>query len=178
MIAKYIACVGSRETPPDVLAWMETTAAELVRHGCAIVSGNAEGADQAWARGANSVDPNRVLLCLPWIGYQQQAVVEGNIAVALDNLGRDQYNGYMDIAARLHPSWGYLNGAAHRLHARNIAIVECASAVIGYLNPLKKGGGGTGMAFRAARHYGVPAWNVANADVRETVIGLCLKAAA
>ena len=58
----YIACIGSRATPPLVLDWMRQAGALLVRAGHRIISGNAPGADQAWAAGGNTADPTQVTL--------------------------------------------------------------------------------------------------------------------
>lgn len=160
-----IACVGSRETPFVVLKWIEETGAALARAGYTIRSGNAPGADQAWARGANSVDPTKVELCLPWEGFEARAIVSGNIVRRI----RSTDHKYYDAVKETHPAFGHLSAAALNLHARNAMIGDGAYLMLGSLNPSKPGGGGTGGAFRIAQRYGVITMNVADALVRETI---------
>lgn len=163
---RNIACVGSRETPDVVLAWMESTGAALVRAGYRIISGNAPGADQAWARGGNSVDPRRVTLCLPWEDFETGAIVVGNVVKVLKIVGGPDY---VAAVRATHPNFANLSSASIRLHARNAMIVEDVHLVLGYLNPGKPGGGGTGGAFRIAQRNQICTLNVADAFVRAAI---------
>ena len=72
------ACIGSRRTPPAYLKLMEYLGEAIVENGDWVVSGNCKGADQAYAKGANKVDPTKVLLYLPWKTYETSALVKGN----------------------------------------------------------------------------------------------------
>lgn len=161
-----IACVGSRETPLQHLVWMEKFAADLVSRGATIVSGNALGADQAWARGGNSVDPSKVILCLPWTGYEAKAVVPGNQVVSLDDSPVLERRQLMKIASTHHPAWSVLSAASQKLHSRNVMILSLANRLVGYLNHGKLGGGGTGMAFRLAYTYTIPSYDVSEEKIR------------
>lgn len=163
-----IACVGSRETSPAVLRWMEKTGAALVRSGYTIVSGNAPGADQAWARGGNSMDPECVELCLPWESFESSAVHGRNVVRVL---GIDQvaYQRHVLRVQETHPSFARLSPGALRLHARNAMIVEDVHLVLGSLNSGKPGGGGTGSAFRIAQRQGICTFNVADSLVRRMI---------
>lgn len=163
-----IACVGSRETPPVVLKWVEATGAALVRAGYTLVSGNAHGADQAWARGGNSMDPTRVELCLPWESFEATAIHGRNVVCIVD-FANSEHNKHVDQVKATHPSFGRLTDAALRLHARNAMIVEGTHLVLGALNPAKPGGGGTGSAFRIAQRQGICTFNVADSLVRKMI---------
>ncbi len=156
MIPKYIACVGSRETPADVLAWMERFGAEIVHRGGHILTGNAPGADQAWARGGNSVDPTKVHLRLPWVDFERQAIHPDNDVTVLEHLGIDAWRHCAALASAQHKRWLQLSQGAQKLVARNVLIIEPATLAIGYLNAGKVGGGGTGGAMRIAGLVGVP----------------------
>jgi hypothetical protein len=134
---------------------MERMGAGFVAQGFTVVSGNAAGADQAWARGASAVDPTKLVLCLPWESYGPPPPPGAAVQVAGDDTR------LRDIAAKLHPAWGYLSSAVQRLHTRNIAIVEGAAAVFGYTS---KRGGGTMMALRAAHFFGIPATDLRTKD--------------
>lgn len=158
-----IACIGSRETSPVVLKWMEATGAALVRAGYTIVSGNAPGADQAWARGGNSMDPTRVELCLPWGSFETASIHGRNVVRTFDATDGQRA---IALVQATHPAFARLTHGALLLHARNAMIVENAHLVLGSLNAAKLGGGGTRSAFRIAQRLGVCTFNVADALVR------------
>jgi hypothetical protein len=153
-----IACIGSRETPSNILRWMEEAGANLVRAGHTIVSGNAPGADQAWARGGNSVDPTKVELCLPWRDFELHAYRHGNRITPSDATAWRH-------AAGLHPLWDHLRDGPRRLLARNVKIVYGSTRVLGYL--AGHGAGGTAFAFRIAEYFDVPTFDVARPEIRE-----------
>jgi len=158
---QFIACVGARSTPPEILRWMEKMGAELVRRGFSIISGNASGADQAWVRGGNDVDPAKVKLCLPWRSFEAQAIHPGNVVAVLDELQSSEKVSYFHLAAKYHPAWDQLMLGARKLHARNAMIVEPAQELVGYVDHSRPGGGGAGMAFRLADgHFGIRSWDV------------------
>jgi hypothetical protein len=140
---------------------MERTGAELVRRGYGIISGNAPGADQAWARGGNFVDPTKVTLCLPWDGFERKTIHPRNV-VQLASFDPDR-------TTRIASMFGSRSTrqAAIWLHARNVMIIEPASTVLGYL-PFGQQGG-TGMAFKLARMFRVEAENVADEGVRDAI---------
>lgn len=167
-VNERIACVGSRETSPAVLKWMEATGAALVRAGYTLVSGNAPGADQAWARGGNSQDPTRVELCLPWESFESSAV-HGRNVVRVFGIDAVDSQRYVLRVQETHPSFARLTDAALRLHARNAMIVEGAHLVLGALNPGKLSGGGTRSSFRIAQRHGICTFNVADALVRRMI---------
>jgi hypothetical protein len=162
-----IACIGSRETPLPIREWVEDFGGKLVSAGYVLVSGNAPGADQAWARGGNRVDPARVELCLPWDGFEARAICAGNIMRPLRIVDIDGCVAReMAITAEMHPRWKQLSAAAQYLLSRNVMIVEGTRCVIGYADPHKKLGGGTGFAFNVARRFEIPCIDVASASER------------
>jgi len=165
-VNERIACIGSREASHVVLKWMETTGAALVRAGYTLVSGNAPGSDQAWARGGNAQDPTRVELCLPWESFESSAIHGRNVVRVFKSAESLRY---VALVQATHPSFARLTDGALRLHARNAMIVEEAHLVLGALNPVKPGGGGTGSAFRIAQRQGICTFNVADALVREMI---------
>lgn len=147
---RKFACIGSRDTPVEFISLMEDVGEYIARqNGCVIATGNAKGADQAFARGGNRVDPMRVWLYLPWGTYESQAVVWGNKSVT------DMEPGTRLIAARNHPNWENLSFGVKRLMIRNASIVMGSSLVIAYLNHSRKGGGGTGHGWRIAEDLGI-----------------------
>ena len=68
------------------------------------------------------------------------------------------------IAADLHPVWHRCSPAARKLHARNVSILAVdTDAPVDAVACWTRDGlpnGGTGMAIRIARHYGIPVLNL------------------
>lgn len=90
---KAYAGIGSRQTPPDVLARMRVLGEELARHGWILRSGSAPGADTAFEVGCDLGRGCKEIF-LPWLQWQ----------------GRAQGD---------HPAWDYLSPTAKACHARN-----------------------------------------------------------
>lgn len=168
-LASTVALVGSRRTPPAVCRAMERAAADLARAGIRGRSGNSPGADRAWARGVNAVDPAALALFLPWSGFGATAVDRANAVTVVD---RTVHAWAFERARAAAPGWPRLAAArrwaALRLLARNALIllgrdgrapVQC---VIGYIHPEKEQtGGGTGHTFRIAHATGIPVYRIA-----------------
>lgn len=146
---KKIACIGSREVNGDQLRAMKDIGQYIAEQGWTVASGNCEKSDQAYAEGANRVNPGLVQLYLPWATYERQAIVTGN-QIYLNHSGLDE-----TLAEKHHPNWGNLSYGVKKLMTRNVAIVRDSKAVIAYLNHGKKGGGGTGHGWRVAQDLGI-----------------------
>ena len=156
---KVYAGIGSRQTPPHILKKMTLYGAEMASKGFYLRSGNAQGADQAFALGANSVDPGKVLLYLPWKRYEEQAIVEGN------HYFFNPHNQFEDAAIKLvkelHPAPEKLSQGALKLHSRNVAILlgnrlDRPVELVVYWSPKGEAIGGTGMGLRIAKKFGIP----------------------
>jgi hypothetical protein len=160
-----IACIGSRETPLPVLSWMEEVGEKLVWTGYTVVSGNAPGADQAWARGGNRADPARVELCLPW-EYFNASALNGRNPIRVVRTADVVHAKFYELVRETHPSWGKLSADDLQLHARNAMIVTGADVVLGSVGAH---GGGTAAAFRMAQRLRIPTFNVADALTREMI---------
>lgn len=147
---KKIACIGSRDIPPDVEAKMEAIGEYIAQRGWYLGSGNALGADAAYARGANRVDPSKVIIYLPFPSYNRELIVPGNHIV------NDTQPEWERLAAQHHPRFPLLTRGAKAMMVRNAGIVRNADFVIAYLNRTKIGGGGTGHGWRIAGELGIP----------------------
>jgi len=152
---------GSREVPEAVQQRMETLAAYLMKAFPALRarSGNAPGADQAWARGVNSVDPARLELILPVPRWRREAILPGNQALSLREALPEDAMAARDLT-RAHYEWGnrrgpsaydplpefrkpYLDRDALKVlgHADYRGKRRKATAALFYLNASRKGGG-------------------------------------
>lgn len=156
-----VAAIGSRETPDSILSLMEKTGAWLARKGYIVKSGNATGADQAWARGVNSVDPTSLVLSLPWPSYETQAIRKGNMLVLT-------YPEWMrEKAKQLHPAWDRLGQGGEKLMIRNIDIIHGVRQTLCWMNPVKQGG--TGQGVRYSLELGIPVLNLYYPEVRAKI---------
>lgn len=147
---RKIACIGSRDAPPEYLELMRKIGSYIVRSKCCVATGNAQGSDQAFALGGNQVDSQKVILYLPWSTYEKSAIEWGNRRVL------DHPTGCRELAARHHPAWGNLTQGVRSLMTRNASIILDSKLVIAYLNHSKQGGGGTGHGWRIAKSLGIP----------------------
>ena len=163
------AGIGSRSSPPDVLALMHRIAAALARLGWALRSGGAPGADSAFEAGALAAG-GRVGLYLPWRGFEGRTE-----HVVLHEATARAY----ELAPRFHPGWDRLGRGARALHARNVhqvlgASCENRASFVACWTPdgatsaaeTSARTGGTGTAVRIASAHGVPVYNLQRADHR------------
>lgn len=157
------AGIGSRATPPKILAEMETIAAEFARAHWVLRSGHAPGADQAFERGAGG----RAEVYLPWPSFEAQVRVQS------DHLIDHPSKAAHELAAEHHPNWLNLKQGPRQLHARNghqilgQELDSPAACVICWTSNGSLDGadweatGGTGQALRIAAAHGVPVFNLA-----------------
>lgn len=170
-VTDFVPCVGSREVDGDMQAWIASTGALLVRNDYVIISGNAEGADQAWQTGGNSVDPARVIVCQPWHGYNMQALHPRNHVRQVRGVSHSTRVHLAEVAAAVHPRWVSLSRSDRDLHIRNVFLCEGSAGILGAPNHKKAGGGGTGMSIRLAKFWKIPFFDVTRTDVRNAVEG-------
>jgi hypothetical protein len=149
---KYVACIGSRilDIEEQKLCFR---IGQFLSQGYIIKTGNAKGADQAYARGVNSIDPSKVRLYLPWKDYNIGNVVEGNVIACL----KPKIKWY-SVVKDLHLTYDTLSYGAKTLHARNVGIVEDVDFVVAF--PNKTNGGGTVMGIRIALKNNITVYNL------------------
>jgi hypothetical protein len=171
---KTYAGVGSRKAPEEVLKLMERIGKRLAELGWTLRTGGAEGADQAFERGARA-GGGQVEVFLPWPGYNGH----GN-----GRLERPSVEAFQ-VAATLHPAWERLSPAVKKLMARNshqvlgasmddpVALLICWTPD-GAESEAECGPetGGTGQAIRLASRRGVPVVNLKRVGALERIAGL------
>jgi len=173
-----IACIGSRDLTTAQLGICEKLGFWVVQCGHILDTGNAPGADQAFARGANQVRPDLVHLHLPWYNFERQAIHDDNVVHLLNDLDELHFKLYESVAIQHHPAWGRLSQGARKLMLRNSSImfptvVPEGSGIEGVpvdmclaLPSDKPGGGGTGQGMRIAQDTTTRLFNL-----RETFAG-------
>src|SRR5687767_13602035 len=97
---KRYAGIGSRETPPDVLEYMESLGKSWAEAGVLLRSGGARGADTAFEKGCDRANGPKEIF------RSGDATLDA-----------------MKHAARFHPNWDACGSYARKLHARNSMIV-------------------------------------------------------
>jgi len=168
---RYYAGIGSRQTPRAVIEEMEVIGRVLGDHGWHLRSGFADGADQAFFRGALSSDRgmHAVTNYLPWAGFNTAPRFETPRFVV-----PDMNTIQMEVASQFHPNWKACSPAAKQLHTRNVCQILGEDLVTPSLMVVcwtKDGlaGGGTGQALRIANGYGIPVFDLAREIDKEAL---------
>lgn len=175
MSKNFYTGIGSRETPKDILEYMELVAIRLSKLGYIMRSGGAQGADSAFEKGVPNPELREIYI--PWggFGYDDDKKYHNPSKgyYALQNLGFEE--DAMKIAGRLHPAWGACSRGAKSLHSRNIHQIlgqdlqTPADFVIAYAKEDRNGNakGGTAMAISLADMRGIPVYNLYRDGDRE-----------
>ena len=167
---------GSRNAPATIQARMEQLAAHLMRTFPSLIArtGNAEGSDQAWARGVNRIDPKRLQLVLPVPHYKAESIAAANEVAVLQEVPPEDY-GPAKALTREHYEYGsskgpaaydplppfkktYLDRDALKVlgHTNYSGRRQKATTALFYLDPNKSNGGGTGHTLRLCEAQRVP----------------------
>lgn len=146
----HIACIGARATPLPILTEMEAIGLQLAVRGIGMRSGDADGADTAFYRGASCINPKLFQRLPGRIGH---------------------YIEWQQHAAMFHPNWAACDERARSNHARNSAVMlgpspmSAPEPVIAVVCWTEGGAviGGTGQALRIAASplYNIPVFNLA-----------------
>ena len=154
------AGIGSRATPTGILSRMTALAEVLGSWGWKLRSGGAEGADAAFAEGAEDK-----VVFRPWAKKDAPGARILSEATLAD---------FERIAAKHHPNWRACNKWARKLHARNVAIVlgESGMEPVDLVVAWTPGGewtGGTATALRLSAAHHIPVLNFGSADRKGSV---------
>ena len=165
------AGVGSREAPEEVLVVLEELGRILAERGWLLRSGNARGADQAFAKGAGAVSPELVEIFLSWPGYEKEAILPG--CRVHGSPGKES----REMASRYHSGWDICASGARALHGRNVEIILGPSldSPVSLVLCWTAGGkvrGGTAMGIHVARAGAIPLVNLGTSAGMEFAGGL------
>lgn len=176
MTTKYYAGIGSRDLTPEQLETCERLGFWFARCGWTLHTGNAPGADQAFAQGANQVNPALVHLHLPWPGFERQAVVNGNVVRSLEDLEPARLAWYTALAKKHHGAWHKLTQGGEKLMIRNgLIMLPCGCHPVDLclaLPSAKRWGGGTGQGMRLGEKLKIRVVNLRELD-RQQLAALC-----
>lgn len=155
MLSFTYAGIGSRETPTDVCNTMTEMARKLDHLGLVLFSGGADGADEAFEKGAM----NKIIF-LPWNGFNNKRKDGKQYIVP---------NYEESFVEKYHPNAQYLKPGALKLMSRNsyqVLGIDLKSPVDFVVCWTKDGKstGGTGQALRIAEDYSIPIFNLKRPD--------------
>ena len=166
---------GTRELPADdrprltaFARWLALTYPHAVFR-----TGNAKGADEAFAEGVESVDPARLEYVLPYAGHRKKSDPSPARRVALDAMppmaeknaaytteqASPEYASLLakrDRVPRLRAKAGYLLRDTIKVSGADEADLNKAVFGIFYVNPDDPMKGGTGHTIRVCRTLNVP----------------------
>lgn len=165
-MSRVIGCIGTRTPTKEQRAVCVKLGMWIAVNKHQLRSGNAEGCDQAYAEGANHIDPTAVHLCLPWPNYERQAVVAGNHVHLLEDLDPTHLQALREEAARTHKRWSNLTQGTQKLHTRNGLIIESCDLILALPNS-SPWGGGTGQGMRIAEQRGIRVVNLTKLNQQE-----------
>lgn len=162
----YYTGVGSRETPEEILGVMTRLGVYMAQRGLILRSGGADGADTAFEKGCDQVNPKLKQIFLPWNNFSGRSAKETGVIVKIEPVIELQAS---EIAREIHPAWDTaLTQGAKKLHTRNVYqvlgpnIKEPSMFLVGYAKLDKNGEpkGGTRTAIKLAEKFGVRNYNL------------------
>ncbi|WP_073167402.1 hypothetical protein [Desulfofundulus australicus] len=142
------AVIGTREPNSRMARLCEAVCRKLRDAGYYLATGNALGIDNIARDTWNERFPERVILYLPWAGYNAGGIHPRNRVIVFSGQ-RD----WLESVRKYHPAPDRLSSAAVKLHARNFGIVKSADLVIAFPRSISKPGG-TGQGMRIAEALG------------------------
>ncbi|MGZ8924617.1 MAG: hypothetical protein ACXW2E_01915 [Nitrososphaeraceae archaeon] len=173
---KLYAGIGSRSTPFDVLADMESFAFIASKKGWILRSGHAAGADSAFEIGCDNANGKKEIF-LPWLGFRNNYVSEFCQPTSEAH----------SLAESIHPAYNYLSYGAKNLVARNMHQIlgydlkTPVEFIICYTPNGQESkieydhrSGGTGSAIALASSCNIPVFNLYNKNRYLDVIELLI----
>ena len=164
----FYAGIGSRKTPPAILADMRTIASSLATDGWSLSSGGAAGADSAFEAAA---PPHKRRIYLPKQYHNgRSAGTHGYLVIPHEHRATGE-----NIAREYHPAWHRCSPFARMLHTRNTAIIlghDLRTPVRAVICWTPEGAvtGGTGNGMRIALSRGIPVINLATVQREDALL--------
>lgn len=166
-IKKYTG-IGSRETPDDILLFMNKIAHVLYKNDYILRSGGSDGADKAFEKPVKYNSKNKEIY-LPWEGFNKNDSPLFNVSESA-----------FKIASRFHPYWNSLKYTSKLLIGRNVYQIlgfnlnEPSDFVICWTKNGEEVGG-TGTTIKIAKEYNVPVFNLFFPEIYNNIFNLLFK---
>lgn len=158
---KYYAGIGSRETPPDIVAKMREIGRVLAMHQWTLRSGGADGADVAFESGARSVKGNWEIWNPRAGEVQKQSWAIEEVAKYCHEFPFSRMKPFTQVLLmrNMYQILGFDGDAP-------VKFVICWTKTE---DPCHKDAGGTRYAVRCAVAHGIPVFNLSRASDLEKV---------
>jgi len=172
--APVILLEGTRQLPEDDTHLLTAFARKLatVFPHAVFRSGNAAGADDAFAAGILSVDPKRLQYIIPTHGSRKKFRSPSAIAFSLEELSAEKIDRLADETVAASPEYASMMKSRHssrRLANLAAYLLRDTLKIVGYgetfppatfgifyVNPDKPAGGGTGHTIRVCKRHNIP----------------------
>lgn len=140
-------------------------------------TGNAKGADEAFAAGVASIDPTRLEFVVPYANHRSNQRPENSLVMAIDDVPSTRMEDLVETTLQVSPQYKRVavNYRKHKTHPRQRAtaqvILRDTLKVVGadslsqpvagifYVNASDADRGGTGHTMRVCRAQGLPVIN-------------------
>lgn len=122
-----IACLGDRNLDELELRICELVGKQLAQKGHEIISGNTRGAEQAFARGFSSVNPEGCTIILPWMSFEIDAFIPGTNKVVFHPR---THKGWEIVYEKFRPDYSTLSPALQKVFCRYVGILNMADFVV------------------------------------------------
>lgn len=124
-----VACVGHRSAPKRILEIVEQLWINLVNSNHELISGNASWIDQSFVNWANTINPTKVHLYLPYSQYNHSNIKKwNNIYISNDQ----QIQESLKILRQVLPKGYILNSRNIDMHIRNVLLIQNSDIVYVY----------------------------------------------
>jgi len=122
-----IACLGDRNLDDIELKICELVGKQLALKGHEITVGNTRGAEQAFARGFASVNPEGCTVILPWLSFETEAFIPGTNRIVFNPR---QHKGWEIVYEKFRPDYKTLTPALQKVFSRYVGILNASDFVV------------------------------------------------
>jgi hypothetical protein len=122
-----IACLGDRNLDDVEIRICELVGKQLALKGHEIISGNTRGAEQAFARGFATVNPESCTIILPWMSFEIDAFIPGTNKVIFNSRS---HRGWEIVYEKFRPDYKDLTPALQKVFSRYVGILNMADFVV------------------------------------------------
>lgn len=168
MSTRFYAGIGSRETPEEILIEMTKLGRIFETCGLTLRSGNAEGADQAFASGVES----NAQIWLPWDHFQKdfRKMKPRHDYKVISSHDKEAFQSVIEF----HPNANNLSEFGCLFMARNYRqVIGLGEPNSEFIVAWTEGGlvrGGTGQALRIAKKYNIDIINMYKYETANEVL--------
>lgn len=122
-----IACLGDRHLDEVELRICELVGKQLALKGHEVIAGNSRGAEQAFARGFSSVNPEGCTIILPWMSFEADSYIPGTNRIVFDS---KIHKSWELVYEKFRPDYKQLTPALQKVFCRYVGVLNMANFVV------------------------------------------------